>query len=192
MNDQSLMTCFDFDQAELEINRQRRLSQKQKARLEKQEHRAKGCNVFLGIILFGVALIGIILAIVGGIGFSQIGLVPAIVWGIVWGGIWPLIWGGLGLMMVKRAFAKMSVQVKHVQGPINIVKAIREHYDSDSNTTSEYAVYELRVGGRTFEVESETADLMMQGDVYAVHYADINIEESEDPILSVELIEHTK
>ena len=30
---------------------------------------------------------------------------------------------------------------------------------------------------------------MVQGDVYAVHYADINIEDSEDPILSAELLE---
>jgi len=189
MNDAQLMKHFDFDPAELQMNRQGRLSPKQKTRLDQQERSAKGCHVFLGVLLLLVALIGVGTAIVGAIGFYQIGLVPAVIWGVVWGSIWPLIWGGLGLMLTKRAFAKMSVQVKHVQGPINIVKAIRESYDSDSNTTSEYAVYELRVGGRTFEVEADTADLMMQGDVYAIHYADINIAESKDPILSVELIE---
>lgn len=188
MNDDALMKLFDFDPAERELNRQGRLSQKQKTRLEQQERGAKGCSVFLGGMLLGVALIGVIVAIAGAIGFSQIGLVPAVIWGATWGGIWPLIWGGIGLMSMRRAFAKMSVQVKHVQGPINIIKTIRESHDSDSNTTSEYTVYELRVGGRTFEVEAEIADVMMQADVYDVYYADINIPESKDPILSVEFV----
>ena len=36
--------------------------------------------------------------------------------------------------------------------------------------------------------ESELADLMMQGDIYAIYYAEFNLAEKEPKFLSAELI----
>lgn len=113
---------------------------------------------------------------------------PEIAVGAAFGCIWPLVWGGLGFASANRALAKMEVKVKKAEGPINIVKSIRQEYNSSTRRHSEFSIHELRVGKRVFEVEPEIADSMMQGDIYAVYYADINIEDSEDPILSAEFI----
>ena len=192
MYDEQLMKFFEFDQSELEINRRGGLSEKQKKRLAQREAGAKGCSIALGVLLLGVALIGVAIAVAAVPGFATFDRTAALIFGGAFGVIWPLVWGSIGLVSMRRAFAKVTVQVKKVEGAINIVKAIRESYDSSDNTHSSYAVYELRVGGRMFEVEPETADMMMQGDVYAVYYADINLEDSEDPILSVEFLEKAK
>ncbi|MBI5034513.1 MAG: hypothetical protein HZB51_28655 [Chloroflexi bacterium] len=192
MQDEQLMKLFDFDRGELQVNRRGSLSEKQKKRLAQREAGAKGCSIVLGVFLLGVALIGVVIAVSAVPAFATFDRTAALLFGGAFGVIWPLVWGTIGLVSMRRAFAKVTVQVKKVEGPINIVKAIRESYDSSNNTHSTYNVYELRVGGRMFEVEPETANVMMQGDVYAVYYADINLEDSEDPILSVESLERAK
>ncbi len=192
MKSEELMKYFNFDESELDANRNGRLSEKQSIRLQKKETRAKKGSIGLGVVYLVIAILGPSIAI--GANFLAVKEEPGLVIGfaIMFGLIWPLIWGAIGSIFVRRAFEKMNVKVKKVRGPINIVKAIREEYNSSTKLHSEYSVHELHVGKRTFEVESEIADVMMQGDVYAVYYADINIESSEDPILSVELLEQAK
>ena len=192
MSDPQLMKFFDFDESELHANRNGRLSEKQKARLAKDEKSRKGCAVTGGILLFGVALVGLTIAVAAVPAIINEDRGAAIAVGAAFGCLWPLVWGGLGFAQMRGAFSKMEVQVKKVEGPVNIVKTIREEYNPSTEIHSEYSVYELRVGKRVFEIESEIADTMMQGDVYAVYYADINIEDSEDPILSAELLEKAK
>lgn len=186
--EEKLMQFFDFDGSELQANRNGRLSEKQKARLVQAEKSQKGCAVTGGILLFVVALVGVAIAV---------GVVPAIInedrgaaiaIGAAFGCIWPLVWGGIGFSSFRRVFAKMEVKVEKAEGPVNIVNVIRQEYNPSTKLHSEHSVHELHVGGRTFEVESNLADFMMQGDIYAVYYADINIADSEDPILSVELL----
>ncbi len=192
MHDEQLMRVFKFDAEELEINRQGGLSPKQKARLKQQAAGAKGCAVTLGVLLLGVALIGLAIAFVAVPEMASFDQTAALLFGAGFGCIWPLVWGGIGLVSMRRAFAKVTAQVKKAEGPINIVKAIRESYNSSTNTHSSYAVHELHIGGCSFDVKERIADVMMQGDVYAVYYADINLEDMEDPILSAELIEKAK
>lgn len=192
MYDEALMKFFIFDPAELQINRQGGLSPKQKTRLKQQETGAKGCALSLGALLLGVALIGLVIAVAAVPEMASFDQTAALIFGAGFGVIWPLVWGSIGLVSMRRAFAKVTVQVKKAEGPINIVKAIRESYNSSTHTHSTYSVYELHVGGRSFEVDSGIADVMMQGDVYAVYYADINLEDSEDPVLSAELLEKAK
>jgi hypothetical protein len=182
------MNLFHFDESELNANRNGRLSDKQKARLAAGEKSQKGCSAILGIFLFLVASIGIVILY-----FGWDSAAPKDRTGLaIFGFIWPLVWGMIGFFIFRRSFAKMEVKIKKAEGSVKIVKAIRESYNSSSKTTSEYSVYELRVGKRVFEVKSEVADIVTEGDVYAVYYADINIEDSEDPILSVELLARAK
>lgn len=192
MGDQQLMKHFDFDESELQANRNGRLSEKQKARLQKQETRKKRGSLALGAFYLFIAILGPVIAVdtYFPVGSEEPGMV--ISFAILFGLVWPLIWGAIGSIIVRRALEKMEVKVKKTEGPINIVKAIREEYNPSTEMHSEYSVYELRVGKRVFDGESEITDVMMQGDVYAVYYADINIESSEDPILSAELLEKAR
>ena len=183
------MKLLNFDESELQVNRNGRLSEKQKARLIKEEKSQKGCAVTGGVLLFGIALIGVAVAVIFVPAIINEDRTAAIAFGAAFGCFWPLVWGGIGFAQMSGAFAKMEVEVKKAAGPVNIVSVIRESYNSSTKMHSEYSVYELRVGKRIFEVESELANLMMQGDVYAMYYAEFNLAEKEPEVLSAELIE---
>jgi hypothetical protein len=99
-----------------------------------------------------------------------------------------LIWGAAGFFSIRRAFAKVETKVGKVEGPVNIVKVIRRNYDSNTQTYTDYNAYELRVGGRTFDVRSDLPNVMMQGDVYAVYFAEFNLKEKKREILSAEYL----
>ncbi|HET6845450.1 MAG TPA: hypothetical protein VFH29_01365, partial [Anaerolineales bacterium] len=100
--------------------------------------------------------------------------------GIAFGLIWPLIWGGIGYMMIKSALGKTVFQVASVQGRANIVA--RESRSTDSDGHSHTTIYhELHVGGVTFGVNQNIADVIFQGDEYIIYY----VEATKD-IISVE------
>jgi hypothetical protein len=69
--------------------------------------------------------------------------------------------------------------LQKAEGPINIVKV--EKYNYTTHTQSEN--YELHVGGEEFDCDSELADIMMQGDIYAIYY----IKETKE-IMSAEML----
>ena len=74
---------------------------------------------------------------------------------------------------------KAALEVKSVEGKVNIVK---DRTPSIEQTEQNITEYELHVGGITLEdVGSEVADVMIQGETYAVYYL-------EDPnrVLSAE------
>lgn len=192
MSDPQLMEMFEFDESDLQSNRNGRLSEKQKTRLEKAEKSSKGCSSILGLFLVGIGLVGVGIAVSAAPALyeEERGAMIALILGF--GIIWPLIWGGLGALSLRRSFAKMEIKLKKAEGPINIVRETHSSYNSATKTNSEHTIYELHVGRQILEVDSELADVMMQGDVYAVYYADANISDIEDAILSVELLEKAK
>lgn len=190
MSDSQLMIHFKFDEAELHANRSGRISEKQKERLQIKESGAKAGSLFLGGIFMLSALIGLGIG-----GFAVFGEGPAseslafrIIMGSVFGCIWTLIWGAAGIFTLQRAFAKMEIKVGKAEGPVNIIKVIRREYNSSTETYSDRTAYELRVGGRTFDVRADLPNLMAQGDVYAVYYADFNLKDKKKEVLSAELL----
>jgi len=192
MNDPQLMKLFDFNESELNENRNGRLSDRQAKRLQKVERSQKGCSSILGGLLIIVALVGVVIAV---------SVVPAVISddrgaaigiGIAFGVIWPLIWGAFGFFTIRRAFARMEVKVKTAEGPINIVKVVRQEYNPSTKLHNEREAYELRIDGLTFEVQADLADVMMQGDVYAVYHAEFNISDKEGEILSAEFLKKDK
>lgn len=192
MADPQLAQLFNFDESDLQSNRSGRLSDKQKTRLEKTEKSSRGCNSILGFFLVGISLVGVGIAVSAApaIWQEERGAAIALIFGF--GIIWPLIWGGLGAVSIRRSFAKVEIKVKKAEGPINIVRETHSSYNSATKTNSEHTIYELHVGRKTFEVDSELADVIMQGDVYAVYYADYNVEDTEDEILSAEFLQKGK
>jgi hypothetical protein len=186
MNDPQLMTRLRFNESELLLNQNGKLSEKQKERLQIKESGAKAGALFLGLIFVGAALLGFGIAAVTA--FNSDDFVFKAIFGSVFGCIWPLIWGTAGFFTLKRAFTKVETRVKKVEGVVNIIKVIRKNYDSNTQTYSDYSAYELRIGGRTFDVRPELANFMMQGDMYAVYYADFNLKDKQKEILSAEFV----
>ncbi len=186
MSDQQLMSHLGFNEADLQTNRNNHLSEKQKASLQIKETGSKTGALILGLIFLGSALLGLGIAIVSALNSND--LTFTIIISSVFGCIWPLIWGAAAFFSLHRAFAKVETKVGKVEGPINIVKVIRKNYDSNTQTYTDYTAYELRVGGRTFDVRSDIPNVMMQGDVYTVYFAEFNLKEKKREILSAEFL----
>ncbi len=190
MNDPQLMKYLNFDESDLQANRSGRITEKQLARLKTKESGSKAGALFLGLICMASALLGLgigMLAVIGdGAVSTNLGL--KITLAAVFGCVWPLIWGGMGVFTLRRVFAKMEVKVNKAEGPINIVKAIRRNYNPSTKTRTEHTVYELRVGGRTFEVGAGLPNYMAQGDLYAVYFAEFNLKDKKKEVLSAELL----
>jgi hypothetical protein len=176
LEDQQLRKYFEFDEGDLNANRNGYLTPKQQTRLAKEAKAQAGCSLFLGILLLGVAVVPILILYFSG-AFAFFGAA-----GLVWL-IWPIAWGTVAFFRIRGSLSKPNIAVQKAEGPINIVKT--ESYSSSTHTTS--VDYELHVGGQTFDVDSDLADYMMQGDIYAIHY-------TQDPreIISVEQLTKAK
>ena len=185
MSDPQLMSYFNFDETDLQANRSGQLTEKQKGGLVKEDKRDRTGSIIGGGFLILIGLIGLVIAIAAGAADPDWGF--RIGFGLGFGCIWPLVWGGIGVLILRRAFSKFQVQLERAEGPINIIKAERTSTSTDSDGfshTSHYFVHELHIGGKSFDVEANLADIMMQGDTYALYFT----EGSESDILSAELI----
>ena len=184
MPDQRLTNLFQFDEGELNANRQGWLSDRQKERLQIKESGAKIGSFFLGGVFMLSSLAGV------GLGVYAMtvdhGLVFRIIMVSVFGCFWTLIWGAAGVITLSRAFTKMEVKVGKAEGPVNIVKVVRREYNSSTETYTDRSVHELLVGGRSFEVHSILPEVMKQGDVYAVYFAEFNLKDKKKEVLSAE------
>ena len=161
--DQQLMDYFKFDQADLEANRAGQFSEKQRARIFKEDTSDRsGSRIFGGVLLFigAIGFCGALFAIINDPDWGfRIGF------GLSFGVLWPLIWGGLGWMIMMNSFSKHEFILASVQGPANIVRGERTGSD---HTTHIY--HELHIGGQEFNVEANLADVMMQGNQYILYY----------------------
>ncbi|MFZ1042052.1 MAG: hypothetical protein WCA79_21260 [Anaerolineales bacterium] len=178
MIDPQLMSYFKFDEADLQANRNGQFTDKQKARIVKEDKRNKTWSVIGGGFLILIGLLGLVMAIAAGISDPDWGF--RIGFGLGFGCIWPLVWGGIGYLLLRRAFAKFQVQIERAEGPVNIVEAVRTYGSNHSH----YFVHELHIGGKSFDVTGDLANIIMQGDTYALYFT----EGSENDILSAELI----
>ena len=180
MSDQQLMNTFKFTEADLQANRNGQLTQKQQADLAEDSKYNKIFGAIGGIFLFGLAAVGLFFGAAGVVqSHDTQSKLTAILLIIVWVGIF----GVLGLRTLLHAFSKFQINIVKAEGPVNIVKVERSTTRSDG-TASHYFAYEMHIGEGTFDVGSDAAGFMMQGDVYAIYYT----QGSEKEILSVEFI----
>jgi hypothetical protein len=189
MEDQKLKDYFKFDEDDLQANRNGDFSEKQKREQSSQgtntvQRRRRAAAIFfaLGIVLF---LMGFLIFI--GVGnLAQNG-------GLV---ICPGLGGGAFLLasiyIFRSSFSiQQNFQLKKAEGPINIIKAERTKNDSVTHNTERYVTYELHIGGISFDVLPDLADIMMQGDVYAVYYMEGN-DDFSSRIWSAEFVSKAK
>jgi hypothetical protein len=167
MQDQKLQDYFEFDEDDLQANRNGNLSEKQKKELSSDksftiQRRRRAAAIFLALGIF----LWLILA----------GL---------------LIFKGTGYL-AQNARSSSTVQenylLKKVEGPVNIIQAERE---IAGNASRHHFVHELHLGGVTFDVLPDLPNIMMQGDVYAAYYTEPN-DDSGGRVWSVELVSKAK
>ncbi len=179
--DQQLMNYFKFDLGDLAANQMGQFTEKQKARIFKEDKSSRTWTRVGGIGMIFIGLIGLGGAILAILADSDLGF--RIGFGIGFGVIWPLIWGGIGVALLVSSFSKHEFKLARVQGRVNIVS--RESYNSENHTTTTY--HELHIGGQDFRVEGDLADVLMQGDEYILYYI-----ADSDEILSGERVSGAK
>ena len=176
MDDQDLKKYFNFDEADLYANRNGTFTQKQTQRLaQDRKSGVKFIRIVGWALLFVAALPIVILWLVGA--FTVMGWMS-----LLWG-VWPLIWGFLAFKAFRSSFVTPTSTLATAEGPINIVKDDRYN----ASTKRYHEEHELHIGGGEFDVDAELADIMMQGDIYAVYY----IKETRE-ILSLERLSGAK
>jgi hypothetical protein len=184
MQDQKLMEYFKFDEADVEANRNGQFTDKQKAVLIEENKNDNILRVIGGIVL--LVIIAVVIYVCVSVFFQSTNMTGKFDTVFI-GLIVVLMLGLFAVRTFRHAFAKFQVKLQRVEGPVNIVKEERSSTRTDG-TTSHYYVYEMHVGDGTFQVNSDLAGIMMQGDTYAVYYT----QGSENDILSAELISKAK
>jgi hypothetical protein len=173
--DKELQKYFDFDEADLFANRSGVLTSKQRERIEDNSQFTRKLFLIAGIVVFGIGILPSIILF-----FSKAETWFLIIWSIVW--ISACSFAGIKVIRMGSPDRK-DFDLKSVEGKVNIVKEDNYNY-----TTKQRAVdYELHIGGVRFDVVSELADIMMQGDSYAIYYM-----EGTKDIVSAEKIKSEK
>lgn len=168
MNTRQLMEHFNFDESDLHANRNGRLSVKQLETLEADEASSNAFARNVGVALVVGSLIGIAIL------FRKISF-DALLFGLA-GCLAPIL---IGAFAIRLGLKKSSYTLAESEGRVNMV--IESSYSP--TLRREVSTYVMHIGKAAFEVESEAAGFIMQGDRYAVYY----IEET-DKILSLEKI----
>jgi hypothetical protein len=175
MSDIQLRRVFDFDEKDLTLNRNGRLSQKQEAKFRRAEIRA-GCLfkvIGAGLLVFAAIISYAIIA--GAMLEPDVDLPAALgsfntILGLV------LTWGICGLLAIgafRISNVNINKTVKTAEGEVRFEKVRRQVRSSTEDGSSDVYEdqYDLRVGREVFgNVNNELLSMIDEGDVYAFHY----------------------
>ena len=171
MIDKELQKYFDFDEADLFANRSGVLTSKQRKQLEGETQFSRKVFLIAGIVILGIAILPSIILF-----FAKVLVSFLIIWSIVWIPSWSFV----GIKVIRIGSPKKTdFDLKCVEGKVNIIREDNYNATTKRNETD----YELHIGKVTFDVDADLADIMIQGDPYAIYY----IEGTKD-ILSAEKI----
>jgi hypothetical protein len=193
MEDPKLKAYFQFDESDLQANRNGQFTEKQKTRMIK-DSKSGGILDNLGAFIFlFIALIGVAVALISVLtGFQSSNFLPMLPFVLGFGCIWPLVWGGFG---VRGLFAsnssKSQFSLAKVQGFVNFES--RQTYDS--NNRPDIVVYTLHIGGKNFKADKSLTDVFTQNAQYVVYYYvkdDLTALINAKNILSAELVSTAK
>ena len=168
MSDPQLMKLFDFDESDLQANRNGRISARQMKSLKSEDASSNAMARNVGIVLIGGSLAGIALLwnALASDG-SLFGLTGCLA---------PIL---IGAFFLSIGLRKTSFTLAKAEDRANIVM------ESDYSPTLERDETRviLHIGEASFEIESEAAGFIFQGETYCVHYV-----HETDTILSIEEI----
>ncbi len=186
MATQTLQEHFQFNETDLQANRNGTFSAKQKDRLFGRHLSAVRQKRIAAAITLPVSIL--MLAWMGYLTYQSITSQNS----SAIGAIIPLgFFGALlllaGSYILRISFIGPTYLVKKVAGPINIIK------NSKVINNITYTNYELHVGGETLNLhlDSQIGDILKQGDTYAIYYSQ-GVENGLREILSAELLTTTK
>lgn len=171
MEDQKIKEYFNFDDTDLETNRQGQFSRKQIDLLTKARNEFGKDMRRTGLPFVLAAIVGPISAIWG----RSMGLV----WILIWGVGWTLLWGVIGWGFIEGSFTKQKFTLVQAKGPVKI--AMKESYSLERRQTEVWN--DLIIGRKKFEVETDLSKLMQRGDEYIAYY-----EKSLSKIVSLEFV----
>ncbi len=181
MDNQKLKEYFNFDEGDLNLNRNGSLTEKQKIRLIAELKSARAKKMRWAYFIFFLAAIGLVIGI--GIWFiPATGLGLRIGFTIGFGVVWTVIYGVIGMIFLPPS-AYTDLELANETGRVNIVKA--QSYNSNTHTTN--ARYDLYIGNRRFVVDSRVGNVLIQGDEYTVYYL-----KNSGKIVSAEFITKAK
>lgn len=171
MEDQKLKEYFNFDDTDLESNRQGQFSQKQIDLLTKARNEFGKDMRRTGLPFVLAALVGPISAIWG----RSMGLG----WILIWGIGWTLLWGVIGWGFIEGSFNRQKFNLVKVKGAVKI--AMKESYSLERRKTEIWN--DLTIGRKRFEVETDLNSIVQRGDEYIVYY-----EKGANTIVSLEFV----
>lgn len=164
MDNQKLKEYFNFDESDLNVNRNGSLTEKQKTRLTAELKSMRAKKTRWAYLIFFVAAVG--LAVGVGVWFvPAAGLGLRIGFTIGFGIVWTIIYGVIGMIFLPPA-AYTDLELANETGRVNIVRV--ESHNSRTHTTS--SRYDLYIGNRRFVADSRIGNVLIQGDVYTVYY----------------------
>lgn len=170
MEDPKLEAYFQFDQSDLQANRDGQFSERQRTRLAENDRRIQRRWGLRSIPFLLIAALGPVLAFGPGDFFDWS-------WKFLWGVVWTGIWGAIGLVMLGSFLSKPKQMVlARASGKVNI--APDRTYRS---------ALRLHIGRHAFDALDDIADVMMQGDEYIVYY-----ERDWEEIVSAERVVEAK
>ncbi len=155
MTDKELMKYFDFNESDLNANRNGSLSAKQNARLLQSGKSSRKFFLIIGLVFAtSVFLPSLILWLVGkliSVGWYSL--------------IWIIPCGLLAFFLLRAGLKSTAYTLKRVEGEIEITKG-----GSYTDPTEIY--YELQVGDKRFGISEKLASRMKKenGEIYTVYY----------------------
>jgi hypothetical protein len=172
MDEQKVREYFNFNEADLNENRNGRISQsqlqRQQGKLKAYQKNRRGAAV----ILFVIAALGLLAGVyIIFTGRTEMGA-KAVPGGVSFALVWSLIWGGLGMTMVRSDNMKLKFDVKSARGSVQLEAEGKSDNDFD---------YMLHVGEYYFDVDDNLSGTIMDGDQVIVYYL-----ETTEEILSIE------
>jgi hypothetical protein len=190
MSDIELQKLLDFDEGDLAVNRNGKLSPKQEKRLKEAELISTSFFIGTGIVSILIAIVTVYIVISNemkqGLSFSMasqndifkmIGVIgiPGFMLGF-------LAWGSF-----RIAANNADRTVKRVKGRVSFIKTEKMFSEKKPNGSSSYRIvegYQLRVGNVNFEnLDAKIFTVLHECDIYAFYYT---METKE--ILSAEFI----
>lgn len=193
MDEPKLRAYFQFDESDLQANRNGQFTEKQKARMAK-DSKSNGILDNIGAYIFiFIALIGVAVALVSVlVGFQSSNFLMSLPFALSFGCIWPLVWGGFGVRgLFALGSSKSQFSLAKAQGFANIES--RQTYNSNGNP--DIVVCTLHIGGKNFKADQSLAQAMTQGAGYIIYYYikdDLAALINTKNILSVELVSTAK
>ena len=155
MTDNELMKYFDFDESDLNTNRNGRLSPKQNARLSHSDKSSRKLFLIIGLVSASLVFIpSLILWLVGKLNsvgwFSLAWIIPC---------------GLLAFFLIRAGLKSITYTLKKVEGEIEVSKGGSYNDPAD-------VYYELHVGDKRFGIGEKLASRMKKEnrEIYTVYY----------------------